>query len=366
MKNELLDGTTYYERVASDILPFTDRAEFELSDSLQSVLKFLSQNEDVVGTSEYKVFKIQLEREINQAFDNNQPEALLSVHTIMYTIYEVMFMNPVANPVKHLSSLWFQDVKLSIEKRWIRYEIDSIKELVPEYDQIKNFDSFRDFLVKTSQDTDPVNKVITDFLRQDATHSQMERFVRIDQHLNHRFYDAIALTLPHFSESTKAELSQHYWEEAGEGNYKQSHTYQFTKILDHLQIEVSPTPVWNDWRAFAGFNIYFLFGNNREHYFKAIGSLGMPELFDVDRDSELVEGLRRLGYDVETHFNYYIAHVEMDSEHGDEWLDHIIAKMINQEPKSMREIAIGALIRMKYMRLFNRYLCLAFDIQLPN
>ncbi|WP_340064780.1 iron-containing redox enzyme family protein [Ascidiimonas aurantiaca] len=358
----------YFERVAEKKLPFLGTYYESEHRVLALFLQYLQlvPNDPGFHKSDFKNFIHLLNKRIVKAFKEEDDTALLEIHLILYTIYEIYLMNPMAPAVKHLNQNWLISIKNQIETPWIEKERDSIKHLLPKASELTNFDRFRSWLVNISEDKDPVNKIVTDYFKNDATLEDFKRFIHIDQHLNHRFYDAIALTLPHFSESIKAQLSHHYWEEAGEGNHTKAHTYQFTKILDHLGIEINNTPPWNDWRAFAGFNIYFLFAFNREHYFKAIGSLGMPELFDVNRDSELVAGLDRLGEDVEKHYFYYIAHVEMDAEHGNEWLDLIVKKMVEQEPDSAEEIAIGALIRMKYMRLFNQYLCKTFDISVSS
>lgn len=354
----------YFERIAEKKLPFLGSFYESEHLLLAQFLQYLqlSPYDSVFHKSEFKDFINRLDERILKAFKEEDQSALLEIHLILYTIYEIHLMNPVAPSVKHLNQLWLISIKNQIETPWIQKEKNSISHLIPKTSQFTNFELLRSWLVSISEDEDPVNKMVTDYFKDKATLEDFKRFIHIDQHLNHRFYDAITLTLPHFSESIKAQLSHHYWEEAGEGDHTKAHTYQFTKILDHLGIEINNTPPWNDWRAFAGFNIYFLFAFNREHYFKAIGSLGMPELFDVNRDSALVEGLKRLGENVEKNYFYYIAHVEMDAEHGNEWLDLIVKKMIEQEPNSAEEIAVGALIRMKYMRLFNQYLCKTFAI----
>lgn len=365
MQTQETTTDNYFQRVSSSKLPFVGSSIIIGKNELQTLIDILSRPIKDINSEDIDIpaFLSNIETLIEKAFNLEEPEALFEIHLIMYTIYEVYFMNPICTPVKHLSQSWLHQLKTKVEEKWMAYEIKKINHLLPENDVLHNFESLREWLIEVSNNKDVVNTTVTDYFKNEATIEDFKKFVHIDQHLNHRFYDAIALALPHFSEVVKTELSHHFWEEAGEGEFEGAHTYQFTKILDYFDIDINNTPAWNDWKPYAGYNIYLLFALNRQHYFKSIGSLGMPELFDVKRDEEIVSGLRRLGLNVNENFNYYIAHVELDADHGPEWLDKIIANIIKQEPGAALDISIGALIRMRYMVLFNQYLIEEFKIQ---
>jgi len=115
-------------------------------------------------------------------------------------------------------------------------------------------------------------------------------------------------------------------------------------------------PVWEDWRAYAGHNLYFVLGCNRRHLFRALGSLAMPELFDVDRDEAVVRGMRRLGFQPDQDFEFFVNHMEGDADHGPEWLDGVVLPAVRAEPDAGLELAQGGALRMLAMRRYNEYL----------
>ena len=59
-------------------------------------------------------------------------------------------------------------------------------------------------------------------------------------------------------------------------------------MLIKLGLQEPTTSIWEDWRHYAGYNLYFCFGFSRKHYFKGIGSLAMPEIFDPHRNRAAV------------------------------------------------------------------------------
>src|SRR5262249_10176281 len=148
----------------------------------------------------------------------------------------------------------------------------------------------------------------------------------------YRFYDALVLASLHVSETVKAEISQHLWDECGCGDAALAHTRQFSRTLEALGLAAPTAPVWNDWRPYAGFNLYFCLGMNRKHHFRALGSLAMPELFDPGRDTAVVNGLERLGYQPQKDFEYFHNHIAGDEEHGDRWLNNVIKPIVIAQP----------------------------------
>jgi hypothetical protein len=146
------------------------------------------------------------------------------------------------------------------------------------------------------------------------------------------------------------------WDEAGEGEAKLAHTVQFARSLRRIGLDLPAVPPWEDWRPYAGHNLYFLLGCNRRHLFKALGSLAMPELFDVDRDAAVIRGLERHGFVAEEDFEFFHNHVEGDAEHGPEWLDGVVLPIVDADPEAGMELITGGALRMSAMRRYNEYL----------
>lgn len=152
------------------------------------------------------------------------------------------------------------------------------------------------------------------------------------------------------------------YDECGHGNAEKFHSKELSKMIESLNLE-QPTPtVWGeDWRPYAGHNLYFLFALNRQHYFKSLGSLGMPEIFDSHRDEAVVDGLKRL-YSDAINYDFYRDHIVMDQKHGQMWLNHVIVPIVDIDSKLGRELAIGGEMRMVAMRRYNEYLANRFGL----
>ena len=59
-------------------------------------------------------------------------------------------------------------------------------------------------------------------------------------------------------------------------------------MLIKLGLQEPTTSIWEDWRHYAGYNLYFCFGFSPKQKYKGIGSLAMPEIFDPHRNRAAV------------------------------------------------------------------------------
>lgn len=347
-------------RLAGYELPFERITEVSDDTPFHLKMRFcLSNHHDSID--EFELFMNKMKRHakelVNEAIVKKNQNALLEMHQALYLIYESNFSHPLSIPASHLNQPWLSEIQCEIEEAWLKSEMNDILSRIPKKTVYQNPDDFCSWFIELAKNESFKDKSITDYFKYTANIDEFKKFITIDANLNYRFFDALALTLIHYSEEVKLELCHHFWDECGEGVGEQFHTRQFTKSLEALQIELPLTPIWNDWRPYAGFNLYFLFGLQRKNYFFALGSLAMPELFDPERDRSIVSGFERLNLtETKYNFSYYYAHIEGDEEHGPAWLEKIIIPVVSDTPDAGNDLAAGALIRMKYMRLFNNYL----------
>ena len=300
--------------------------------------------------------------DLHAAFVEEKPEALLDVHRTLYAIYEASFANPLSPQAEHATSAWLAEMREKIETEWLRNEIAQIQDQLPTAEEVAQPDALCAYLNEQAKKENDLDKRVVNYLAHNATHEQFKLFVLSDAYLNYRFYDAIILSALHYSETVKAEIAHHVWDECGEGRMEGAHTYKFTLALEAMNLELPVEPVWEDWRPYAGHNLYFLFGLNRRHYFKALGSLAMPELFDPDRDTAVVRGLERFYPNAREGFAYYYDHIELDAGHGSSWLGNVIAPIVRVQPEAGTDIAIGGALRMVAMRRYNEYLATRFGL----
>jgi hypothetical protein len=299
---------------------------------------------------------------LHSAFDDEEPMALLDVHKTLYEIYEVSLSHPLSPVCLHEHSPWLLTIRNEIETAWLNYELPRIQKKLPSESEAKHPELLCAWFIEQAQRESDIDRCFLNFLRNQASIEQFNLFILSDTTLNYRFSDALALAQLHFSETVKAEIANNMWDECGRGVANKSHTRLFTLMLASLGLQQPKFPIWEDWHPYAGHNLYFCFGLNRKHYFKGLGSLTMPELFDPNRNRAVVAGLERLYFDARVKCEYFYNHIEVEEEHGSHWLSRVILPIIEVQPEAGIELAIGGALRMEAMRHYNEYLALQFGL----
>jgi hypothetical protein len=308
---------------------------------------------------------------LNSAFVDKNPLALLDIHKTLYQIYEVSLNNPLSSQCSQERSLWLFEIRNKIEVIWLNYEFQCIKNELPNSLELECPEFIYDWFIYQSKKESVLDGLLLDFLKNYASFDQFNLFFLSDAPLNYRFCDALALAQIYPSEATqvletvKAEIARNMWDEQGHGLTEKSHTRQFTRMLTMLGLQKPLAPIWEDWRPYAGYNLHFCFGLNRKHYFKGIGSLAMPELFDPNRNRAVVYGLERLYSDAKIRCEYFYTHIEGDEDHGAGWLKNVIIPIVKAQPETGIELAIGGALRMEAMMRYNSYLASQFGLLTP-
>lgn len=305
-----------------------------------------------------------LERTLDKGVSSGDEAALLDVHRSAYTIYETLLGHPLSSGPLHERSEWFNSFRHIFEERVMNADTEAVSHRLPSPADATQPGFVRDWILAAAKERTPLDSAVEIHLAEHATLEELAQFVQADGYLNYRFYDALVLAQPHFMETVKHQISRHMWDECGEGDMLTAHTVQFARSLRRLGLELPAVPLWEDWRPYAGYNLYFILAFNRRHYFKALGSLAMPELFDADRDAAVVRGFKRHGFNPQKDFEFFFNHMETDAEHGPEWLDGVVLPIVEAEPEAGIELITGGALRMLAMRRYNAYL--AHRLGLPE
>jgi hypothetical protein len=348
-----------HERIARHDLPIACTPLDQARSLGERVAALLSQPGEVPDAAVLASLARDLPLALSSAFDDGSAAARFDVHQALFVIYEAAFANPLAPAAAHERAPWLLELRHAIEQAWMTFELRAIAPEIPDDDTLSSVVRLCTWFVAHARRETALDRRVVRFLAEEATAAQLRLFVVADAHLNYRFYDALALVQQHYCESVKAELSRHMWDECGGGDAAAAHTRQFSRALDALGLPLPHVPVWNDWRPYAGYNLYLCLGTRRAHYFKALGSLAMPELFDPGRDRAVVAGMARLGL---PRSEYYHSHIDGDEAHGESWLENVITPIVSAQPEAARELAIGGALRMQAMRRYNEYLALTFGV----
>ena len=342
-------------------IPRTSREAQTLS---QRIAYLLSNIHEQLPDSEAVLAQVDrdLPSTLISAFNDEEPIALLEVHKTLFQIYETSLSHPLSPICLHEHSPWLMTIRNAIEIAWLNYELPRLQYHLPNESEAKNPQLLCDWFVKQAYSESGTDRAVSNFFKNQASTEEFNLFILSDAILNYRFCDALALAQLHFSETVKAEIVSNMFDECGHGVADKSHSRQFSEMLTDLGLQ-QPTPdIWgNDWRPYAGHNLYFFLGLSRKHYFKSIGSLAMPEIFDPNRDRAVVAGLERL-YGGKVNYHFYASHIDTDELHGLRWLEKAIAPIVEVQPFVGMELAIGGAIRMEAMRRYNEYLAVRFGL----
>ncbi|MFH8347706.1 iron-containing redox enzyme family protein [Streptomyces sp. NPDC018045] len=306
-------------------------------------------------TAAHRALLTALDEALERARTEGDTGALLDVHRSAYTVYEGLLGHPLGIAV-HERSAWLNAFRWTYEEAVLRTDTAAIADRLPGPREATRPEFVRDWFLTEAKERNELDRLVETHLAERATMAQLAQFIQADGYLNYRFFDALVLAQPHFMETVKHEISHHLWDECGEGEQRRAHTLQFTRSLRTLGLSLPTVPPWEDWRPYAGHNLYFVLACNRRNHFKALGSLAMPELFDVDRDAAVVSGLERHGYGAQQDFEFFYNHMEGDAEHGPEWLDGVVLPIVAAEPEAGLELVTGGALRMLAMRRYNEYL----------
>lgn len=167
------------------------------------------------------------------------------------------------------------------------------------------------------------------------------------------FDDLVALTQLRMPVRAKLELASNYWDEMGRGKDVAMHGPMLDGLVETLALCKDEYPVV--WEARAVGSILMALAANRHYAFESIGALGVVELTAPDRAAAVNRGLQRLGFDAAAR-RYYAVHAAVDVRHSRSWNEEIIAPLVRENPRVMRPIAEGALMRLNAgARSYARY-----------
>lgn len=274
-------------------------------------------------------------------------ERLDYLHRILATIYDYRFSVPGIELADTDLGPLFADVVSVLEPVMLDLEIEQIDAKADGLDDLPTEgEAFVDWLKRTlSEHPAGTHPFYRTFLRDEANAESVKVFLAQETTLDPRFDDILALMQVGTSGSEKMEIAKNYFDEMGCGDELGVHTYLFGKALAALGIDDQylKSALLPESRVSGNLSACLVL--NQRHHYKALGYYGVSEYIAPRRFKDLVAGWRRLGLPEEG-LAYHDLHIRIDAVHGKAWFDNVIRPLVDRDPRVVKEIAVGALIRL--------------------
>jgi hypothetical protein len=201
-----------------------------------------------------------------------------------------------------------------------------------------------------------------DYLAERATLAELTAYVSLEEQVDGRFDDVIALAQLGMNGDMKLALAENYWDEMGCGDLAALHTSLFAESIDALRMHlgVSRRPVEIPEAALKNGNLLLMYALRRRYVPRLLGAIAILEHTAPYRFARVVRGLRRFDLPQDA-VHYHELHIEVDARHGLQLLNRVLLPLIDRNPEIMREVCIGCLIRFNiacdYYRAIEANLC---------
>ena len=230
----------------------------------------------------------------------------------------------------------------ALEKHWNKYEEARISsEEFP-----KTAADFSDWYANLYRQHRVAVEPFFEYLATEASIQELALYIGMEEQVDGRFDDVIALAQLGMSGDMKLALAENYWDEMGLGRSQEMHTWLFGQSAAYMRrylpdIDVAAiVPA----EAIKNGNLLLMYAMNRQWSARLLGSLAILEHTAPYRFSRTVRGLRRLG--VPEHVVYYHEiHIQVDANHGKQLLERVLKPLILDSSAALREVCIGCLVR---------------------
>lgn len=217
-------------------------------------------------------------------------------------------------------------------------------EPVPELDGPLTAADYLDHL----SDTNPgVHHPLFDYLAEQATRTQLMRFLLCETIRNEVVDDEVALLVVGLQGMQKAVAAANLWDECGRGKLENFHTFWLRQLLESAR-------AWQTMLDYRGGHPWFarITSNTNAALLtrpaykqQAYGCFLVFESWVAPHFRAVLRGMDRLGMTAETAEGlriYFAAHVKIDPRHGQELADGIRVQRPPLTPGELHQVVLGA------------------------
>jgi hypothetical protein len=236
-----------------------------------------------------------------------------------------------------------QDIE-RIERAWLA-ELDA---RAARYELPESAAQFRDWYFEHAARHTELLAGFTSYLEHRASVSEMALFFAVEEKVDSKFDDLMALAQLGTSGRVKLTIGDNYWDEMGCGDLSLVHTTLFTTSVTWMREQLDARGREKARielpEVYANANQLLMYGLSRRLAPRLIGALGVLEQTASQRFSAMVRGCTRLGVPADV-IAYQRIHVGVDHDHGAEWFEHVLTPLAQRSPELLAEICRGVLTR---------------------
>ena len=276
-----------------------------------------------------------------RAFVENNPDAKLEAHRILYPIYLSQLTVPWERKAINTNHPLMSEIRFILEEAWYQSERLKHELKLTELPEVKDFpDWIQDYANKHSEQS--IHPIFP-FLAKEASLEQMREFFLQETPLEMLFGDIVGLMLPGLYGSPKMELVRNYWDEVGCANNERVHRNLRAELMRHLDI---PTDIYISQanilicEELELINLYLGLALNRAKLTELIGVMLTTEIIIPGNFNYLIEGWRRLGIDDDL-LSYHLEHIGVDEIHAQDLLYRVVMPILQESPDQMQDIILG-------------------------
>lgn len=183
------------------------------------------------------------------------------------------------------------------------------------------------------------------WLANEATLEELGFYIAMEEQVDGRFDDVIALAQLGLTGDMKLALAENYWDEMGLGKESEMHTILFndsakklSALLDNKIL--TPPPA----EALKNGNLLLMYSLRRQYHPRLLGALAILEHTAPYRFSKTVKAMKRLNLSEDIIY-YHEMHIKIDANHGKQLLQRVLLPLVKHNPEVIKEICIGCLTR---------------------
>lgn len=285
---------------------------------------------------------------VRRAFDEQDPEAELIVHRLLYSLYTARILAPWSAHWYDVEDPGCAQLRHTLETAWERH--DRLR-FAAEPELPRDADALADWAAERCHaDRSNPDHPLFHFLSEEATFDQLREFLLQETPFDIHFGDILSLMLLGIYGQAKAELAQNFWDEMGHGRCAESHRALRLSMMSAVGIdpEVHITGLERFClEELRLANMYFHAAFNRRLIPQAIGMMLATELMVPGRIERQIAGWRRVGLPDDS-MVYLHLHTHIDVEHARGWRDEVVLPLLSSQPQLMGEVALGLRRRLAY------------------